>query len=172
MFKIISVRLNFLRLVFRPLYVVSPRECSVCTWKESVFYFLNVMAWKYQLGLIVLLYHLGSLLPYWLSVWKICPSTWASCYYCMPINFSLYVLVQFYVFGCSYISCIYVDEYKILVLYLSFYHFIMSFMFLYNLCFKVYFVSLLLQSLLCCHFLFYKLSFSTPSVSVYMYPLP
>ena len=161
-----------MRLVFRPLYVVNPRECSVCTWKERVFYFLNVMAWKYQLGLIVLLYHLGSLLPYWLSVWKICPSTWASCYYCMPINFSLYVLVWFYVFGCSYIRCIYVDEYQILFLYLSFYHFIMSFIFLYSLCFKVYFVSLLLQSLLCCHFLFYKLSFSTPSVLVCMYPLP
>ena len=31
------------------------------------------MFWKYQLSLTVLLYHLGSLLPYWFSVWKICP---------------------------------------------------------------------------------------------------
>ena len=159
--------LKFFEACFRPLYVVSPRECSMCTWKERVFYFLNV---KYQLGLIVLLYYLGPLFPYWLSVWKICPSMWTSCYYCIPVNFSLNVLVWFYVFGCSYARCIYVDEYKILVF--IFYHFIISLIFLYSLCFKVYFVSLILQSLLCCHFLFHKLSFSTPSVSVYVYPLP
>ena len=61
-----------------------------------------------------------------------------SYYDCIPGNFSLYI---FYVFECFYGRCIYVDEYKIFFLCWSLYHCIMSFyIFLYGLCFKVYFV--------------------------------
>ena len=50
-------------------YVVGPIKCSMFTWKECVlcFFVLHVMSWKYQLSLIVQLYHWGSLLSYWLS---------------------------------------------------------------------------------------------------------
>ena len=41
----------------------------------------------------------------------------------------------------SYIRYIYVDKYKIIFVYWLFYHYVVSFfIFLYNLCFKVYFV--------------------------------
>ena len=64
-----------------------------------------------------------------------------SCYYCILINFSLYVCQHlFHVCGCSYIRCIYVDKCTIF-LYWSFHHYLVSFyIFQYNLCFKVYFV--------------------------------
>ena len=77
-------------------YVVGPIKCSMFTWKECVFCFfvLHVMSWKYQLSLIVPLYHLGSLLPYWFFC-LICPFMSVGYivfyYYCIPINFSLYV---------------------------------------------------------------------------------
>ena len=39
-----------------------------CTCVPKLFIYINIMSWKYQLSLNVLVYHLGFLLPYWFSV--------------------------------------------------------------------------------------------------------
>ena len=40
---------------------------------KSLSTWIEYSSWKYQLSLTVLIRHLGSLLPYWFSVWEICP---------------------------------------------------------------------------------------------------
>ena len=59
-------------------------------------------------------------------------------YSCQSLPLCLYL---FYIFRWTYIGCICISECNILFLSLSIYHFIISFfVFLYGLCFKVYFV--------------------------------
>lgn len=72
--EIVSTLLNLLKFVLCPSVWSILEKCSLWPWKESVFWiFLAVMSWKYQLNQTVLLFHLGSLLLYWFSVWRICP---------------------------------------------------------------------------------------------------
>ena len=101
----------------------------------------DVMSWRYQLSVNVLLYHLGSLLPF-LSQ-RCVHWCWVGCLSLLLLLYSYQFLPFYviYVFGCSYIGCIHVDKCNILSLYWSIYHCIVSFFFfVYSLCFKVCFV--------------------------------
>ena len=57
----------------RPSQSTSIIRHLVFLWRTVFWYFEAVMSWKYQLCLSILLWNLGSLLPYrFVLVWKIC----------------------------------------------------------------------------------------------------
>ena len=101
MLEIIFVLLNFLTLL------LCPSMWSVQLKGLCVF---NVMSWKCQLSLTVLLYHLGPLfLIDFLSRRSVHWCEWAgkvSYYYYIPMHFSFYICwYSFYVFEWFCIRC-------------------------------------------------------------------
>ena len=126
-------------------HVLNPRECSMCTWTECVFcyFWCNVLKVSTKSN-----YYIVS---FWLPV-----ALLIFCLKDLSIDVSQvlksptiivfpsiypFMSVSIYVFSCSYIDWIYVDECAIISLYWSFYHNIVSFFIsLNNLWLKVYFV--------------------------------
>ena len=81
----------------------------MCTWKECVFcFFFNVMSWKYQLNVTVILYSLEFLLLYFLSRKSV---HWCEWYVKVFFNFitihfpfvSVSIFFFFFAFVCSYV---------------------------------------------------------------------
>ena len=134
MLEIVSILLNLLRLVLCPrMWLVL--ENVPCAFEKnacSAFFFWNVESEKHQLSLTVLLYHLGPLLPYWFSVWKICPLIWVECWglvlfflpFCLLVFMYLGapVLGTYMLMSVKYFSCIDPLTLYSLLFYLSLYH--------------------------------------------------
>ena len=112
-------------------HILNPRECSMCTWTECVFcyFWCNVLKISTKSN-----YYIVS---FWLSI-----ALLIFCLKDLSIDVSQvlksptiivfpsiypFMSVSIYVFSCSYIDWIYVDECTIISLYWSFYHNIVSF---------------------------------------------
>ena len=66
------IKLTEFHFVANP-YVISPGECSICTWKEWVFCCFW-MECSIKINPSSLMHHLKPVFPYWFSVWIIYPS--------------------------------------------------------------------------------------------------
>ena len=106
--------------------------------------FMDTMSWKYQFSLTILWHHPESvvLLIFCLEDLSFDVSDmFKSLTIIVFPSISPFMSVSIYVFSCSYIDWIYVDECTVISLYWSFYHNIVSFFIsLNNLWLKVYFV--------------------------------
>ena len=115
--------LDWLNLLMWSILENAPYDFEKNLYSE---FFLAVMSWKYQLNQTVLLFHLGSLLLYWFSVWKICPLVSVgfkvAYYYCIPLNFSLHVFSIHFIYLGAPILDAHVNKCNILFPYLSLCH--------------------------------------------------
>ena len=123
----------------------------MCTWKECVFCFFgcNVLNISIKSNCLTISFRISVALvifcPEDLSI-DVSGVLKSPTIVFPSISPFMSVSICFMYRGCyirciSYIRYIYVDKYKIIFVYWLFYHYVVSFfIFLYNLCFKVYFV--------------------------------
>lgn len=138
--EIISALWSVLRLVLCPS--LCSGECSLCAWRECVFWCLDAISWTPQSSLT------GLFVPFTISavlllLWKICPLVSVGCkvsYCCIPIHFSFTSAGIVLCIGCSCFRRIYVDECEILLWWFFYQYLVSFFIFLYGLSFEVYFV--------------------------------
>ena len=74
--EIICTLLNLFRLVLCPSMWSTLRMFHLHLRRMYILIFWDVMSWKCWLNLTFLVCPFGSLLPYWFSVYRICPLTW------------------------------------------------------------------------------------------------
>ena len=99
--EIISALWSVLRLVLCPS--LCSGECSLCAWRECVFWCLDAISWTPQSSLT------GLFVPFTISavlllLWKICPLVSVGCkvsYCCIPIHFSFTSAGIVLCIGCS-----------------------------------------------------------------------
>ena len=175
---------NFLKFTeawFVTQDVMYPGECSVCTWEECVFWFFGCNALKIPIksNCCIVLFRISvALLILCLEDLSIDMSGMlkSPTIVVFPsISPFTSVGICFMYFGAPILAVYMLTSVEILFLYWYFYHYIVSFfIFLYGLCFKVYFVwyEYCDPHTLSCHFHLHKISFSIPSLSIYVCPLP